>query len=185
MKEIWKEIPWYEDIYEASNLWRIKSLEREVWRKWWYVIQKEKILSPALASWYLFVNLRVDWIKKNWLVHRLIAISFMWYKEWFEVNHKNWIKTDNRLENLEWVTRSENLKHKYRVLKCKHNMAWIRWKLHSQSKRVGQYYIEWELIKEWDAMSDVERNLWVRQSKITLVCQGKRKTTGWFIWKYV
>jgi hypothetical protein len=112
--EIWKDIIWYEWLYQVSNLWNVKSLSKKVWIKrnnsFWN--RKEKLLKPCFNNWYFMVVLSFNSIKTHYSVHRLIwkhFISNNYNKK--EINHKNWIKTDNRLENLEWCTRSENMKH--------------------------------------------------------------------------
>lgn len=78
---------------------------------------KARQLKPAHdASGYLRTMLQNDTGKYGTVkVHRIIALAFFG-KSTLEVNHKNGIKDDNRLENLEYVTRSENLKHTYDVL---------------------------------------------------------------------
>ena len=64
-------------------------------------------------------------VKKSWAVHRLVAEAFLKRgKDKTEVNHKNGIRSDNKAENLEWVTRSENEKHAYRVLGKTPNKPW-------------------------------------------------------------
>lgn len=112
--EKWKEIPGYID-YQISNLWRVKALPK-------YFRRKERILKPDIdKDWYLKVKLTKD-RKKTWFfIHRLVLLSFIWESNWLVCNHKNGIKDDNRLDNLEWCTISENQKHKFRVLWYKNN----------------------------------------------------------------
>lgn len=105
MEEVWKDIPGYEGIYQASNLGRINSLH----------FGRCKILKQvADSSNYKMVFLWKNKKRKIELVHRLILKSFKGNSE-LQCNHINGIKHDNRIENLEWVTRSENAIHAYKI----------------------------------------------------------------------
>jgi hypothetical protein len=114
--EIWKDIPGYEGFYQASNLGRIKSLARIECRKSGASYQiRERILStPLNTNGYPNVNLCMRGERRLWRVHRLIALAFLsshYPLSHNEINHINGNKTDNRVENLERCSRSENGKH--------------------------------------------------------------------------
>jgi len=101
-KEIWKPVKNYEGFYEVSNIGRIKSLINDKTRK-------EKILKQNIACGYLKVNLYFNGVKKCRSVHQLVAEAFLNHKpngHKLVVNHINFIRTDNRVSNLRWVTKT-------------------------------------------------------------------------------
>lgn len=107
MKEIWLKIKDYDGMYEISNLGRIKSLKRN----------SERILSLTKDRYgYLGVRLCKNGIMKRFKVHRLVAEYFIDNpNNLFEVNHIDGNKENNVVDNLEWSTRSQNLKHAFKL----------------------------------------------------------------------
>jgi hypothetical protein len=103
--EIWLETH-VSDRYLVSNLGRIKSLPKRT-------RTGSRILKTSMyENGYCFVDLVVNGAVKRFLIHRLVAIAFIPNpKNKQQVNHKDGIKTNNFLSNLEWSTRSENQKH--------------------------------------------------------------------------
>lgn len=177
--EIWKDITWYEWLYKVSNIWRVKSLK----------YNKEKILKNQLwKRWYYTVVLS-NLTKCRHFIHRLIAQEFIFNKDnKYYINHINWNKLDNSINNLEWCTSWENNLHSYRILwkKYKTPNKWKFWVKNHLSKKVNQYDLDWNFIKIWDSIMDVQRVLWIHNSQVSACCKNKEhyKSAWWFIWKY-
>jgi len=104
MKEEWRDIVGYEGLYQVSNLGRVKSFRRV----------KPFILGIRLRCGYNRVALYKDGGVKNITVHRLVAQAFINNKYNKPlINHKNGVKIDNRVKNLEWCTHKENTIHSF------------------------------------------------------------------------
>lgn len=175
--EIWKNIKWYNGMYKVSNLWNIKSL----------YFRKERLLVQCITwiPWYYTVRLCKYWIQKWIRVHRLVAEAFIPNPENKKtVNHKDWNRLNNKLDNLERMTHSENSTHWYYHNWRIHPHIWKFWKLHNRSKVVLQYKKNWKFIKERWSTRDVERELWINSKYISWVCRWIRKSASWYIWKY-
>lgn len=118
-KEIWKDVPDYEGIYEASSYGRIRTKEgkttftkRHGIRHWKSRILKGRGNNLITGS---RVSLWKDGVCKDWLVARLIAITFLGKpsNKVNTVNHINGNRLDNRIENLEWLSLADNIRHAF------------------------------------------------------------------------
>ena len=108
--EIWVDVNGYVGLYQVSNMGRIKSFIKLLSID---MVGKIRVLSPDKFG-YIRCGLNKDNKRTTIKVHRLVAEHFIPNPEGKEqVNHKNMIKSDNRVENLEWLTRGENQKHSY------------------------------------------------------------------------
>ena len=119
--EIWKDIAGYEGYYQVSNLGNVKSIERRTKNSYrsrtGKCLVKQRILKFCVdPNGYNRVKLYKDEQKKTLKVHRLVANAFHQNPENKpHVNHINAIRHDNRVENLEWATNSENIRHAFKI----------------------------------------------------------------------
>lgn len=168
MKEIWKDIKEYEGLYQVSSLNRIRSLDR-------YVIHpkskglrliKGKILKQSKDRYgYPIVNLSKNCKVKMFRIHRLVAEAFIPNPDNLPlINHKNELKDDNSLENLEWCDYQYNNSY-------------------SRSKPVLQYTLDGEFVREWSSATEAEKYGFISYH-IYACCNGKRKSHKGFIWRY-
>ena len=113
--ETWKQVPGYEGLYEVSNLGRVKSLGRP------RCLRGGRILKQQDNGFgYLLCQLCKAGKRRMASTHRLVAAAFIPNPDDKpQVNHKDGCKHNNRADNLEWCTNSENQLHKFRVLGCK------------------------------------------------------------------
>jgi hypothetical protein len=164
MKEIWKDIPNYEGLYQVSNLGNVRNVKRN------------KIKSININN----RGYKLVWLNKNnkgtnALVHRLVAQAFIPnINNLPQVNHKDENKLNNKVENLEWCTQKYNNSYGTRVKRMSET------KMH----KVKQFDKEGNFIKEWNSAYDIENELNILAMNVRSVCHKTRKTAGGFKWTY-
>lgn len=187
-EEIWKDIKGYEGIYQVSNLGRIKSLARTIKYQNTERKVKEKIRKTFIGKQgYEKVELSKYGINKKYNVHTIVAKTFLDKKcEKLEVNHINGIKTDNRVANLEWCTRSENELHAYRTGLAKNTKKQREtareYCKNNKTKIIVQLDLNFNFIKEWKSAKEVEEVLGISRKNISQCVTGRNKSAGGYIW---
>lgn len=126
---------------------------------------------------------------KRFRVHRLVAQAFIPNLNNLPIiNHKNQIVNDNRVENLEWCTVEYNNNYADRnkkvAIASRNKMSGRYGKKSNKSLPVLQYTKDGELVKKWDCITDVERELGIKHQDISKCCKGKQKSAGNYVWKY-
>lgn len=174
-QEIWKDIKGYEGKYQVSSIGRVKSLQRISTFNNSKGLKKEIIIKTWNDEGYIRVKLSNNSVEKTYRVHRLVANEFLenpFNKS--QVNHKNGIKTDNSVENLEWVTNSENSIHAFENNLRKSPLG----SNHGNSKLNEQKVLEIRKIGRSKSLKEISDIYCVDKSLISLILLNKA-------WKHV
>ena len=171
--EIWKDVEGYEGLYQVSNLGRVKSLARTCKTKGNGIRDVKECIRKTITSncGYVMVLLCKDNKAKHCLMHRLVANAFVGNPDNLpQVNHKDGDKANNKADNLEWVTSSENNKHKFEELGYKpHNRIKVR-------RSDGM---------EFDSATSAARYINGYPGHISQVCNGIRSRAYGYGWEYI
>jgi len=172
--EAWKDIRGYEGLYQISSYGRVRSLGTNG--------KKPRIMSQEITIWgYCRIRLiNKDHVGKHFAVHRLVADAFIGNCENFEVNHKDEIKTNNKVENLELVTSKENCNHGSRNSRIAESN---KRKSDIWDKPVVQCDMNGTVINEYSSRLEAKRQTGIDDTHIGQCCRGLRKTAGGYIWK--
>lgn len=190
MEEIWKDVIHYENLYQVSNLGRVRSLDRKTRIKHKERIFKGAILKPILKNTgYYVVSLHNNGRQEQHHIHRLVAESFCERKTGQDVvDHINTDTTDNRAENLRWTTIKGNVNNpisaKKRTDAVKDACRGKFGAKHPTSKAVLQLTMSGKLIKRWACASDAVRELGADSGGIAHCCKGEMHSHKGFKWQY-
>ncbi len=187
--EIWKTINGYSN-YQVSSLGRVKSLSRvktgrNKFKKILFKTKDKVLKNTLLNTGYLQTNIYSDLgVPKKFSVHRLVGIYFIPNPDnKTMINHKDGVRNNNSLENLEWCTLSENIKHAYDILGA---VPYTRGRFGKESPKsipVVQKSLDNNIIKKWDSGMDAVRSGF-KSSSITRCCRGESKTHYGYKWEY-
>lgn len=176
IQEIWKPIKNYEGLYEISNLGRVRTTPRiDVFNKKCPsrpYSPKGKIMAQTIRNGYKSISLVKDEKSTNFYIHRLIGQHFIQNPQNKRtINHKNGIKTDNSIENLEWSTQRENNIHAINTKLRVHKRRGMR----HTAKKVKLYNTDTNSFVVYDCILDLSEELKINPRRVSEIISGKIK----------
>ena len=181
--EIWKPVKGYEGLYEVSSYGRVKNLGK-YYQETFNGITKTMYSSPRMSTLrydnygYLRTQLTKDGKCKHFLVHRLVAIAFIPTDDCsLQINHKDGIKDNNNVENLEWVTPKENVVHAHKMGLCG---------LSSRAKQVAKLNEEGDIISVFITATEATKSMGINKSNSNIAdcCRRGYGRVFGYKWKY-
>ena len=160
--EEWKAIEEYDGRYEVSSFGRVRSLKRE-----------QRILKADCFGRYLQVGLYKNGVIKKKKVHRLVATAFIPNPENKpQVNHIDGNTKNNNIDNLEWTTAQENVKHSNRTLK------------RGKGRKIKQRDRQGNLLNVWTNAYQASESTGICRRNINSCCNGSYHSAGEFVWEW-
>lgn len=188
--EIWKEIEGYEGLYEVSNKGRVKSLAKDIEYSNGAIHHYPEIIRElqVMKNGYVYVGLRSrDKVTKTIRVHRIVATAFIPNPNNLPtVNHIDFNKENNSVENLEWA----DLRRQNQHSATKPNRRWqshrkgMSGRLNFKSKPVVQIDTNGNIVNRFESGCLAAKSISGNQSKISKCCLGERRTHRGFAWRY-
>lgn len=183
---MWKDIEGYEGYYQISSYGNVKNNKGEI------IKQRDD------KNGYKVVNLSKSGVKKTYKVHRLVGNAFIENPNNLpEINHKDEVKDNNRVENLEWCTHAFNYNYGHRIekqaaalketVKGSNNYFYDKHFLgseHPRSKEVLQMDYQGNVLNVFDCTRSAAESVNCTPAAISAVCRGVRQSAKGFIWKY-
>ena len=159
--EVWKDLIGYGNRYEVSNTGKVR------------IKDNKKVLKQYEHRGYKYVGLYFENKTHNTRVHRLVAKTFL--KDFTDncvVMHLDNNTKNNNVNNLKCGTQKENIQQC-----CKENRRFY------SNKRVKQYDLQGNFIKEWKSQTDIKNELGYRQNFISMCCNNVRKSAYGYLWR--
>lgn len=176
VKEIWKDIEGYDGVYQISNIGNVQSVQTYYRKRTGVTTVRTQPIKQFVNKYgYLVVTLHKNCIAKTKTVHRLIAKAFIPNPDNLPcINHKNQIKTDNRLENLEWCTYEYNNSYGDKMLRISVSSGFVVAQIDAKTN---------EVIRVFHSAREAGRV--INSKHISECCRGERETACGYKWKYL
>lgn len=182
-KEQWKPIPQYEELYEVSDKGNVRSIAQYTRHHTVVSRPNPRMIKAELThDGYVRVSLSNHGVHKHFLVHRLVAITFIPNPNNLpQINHKDENPQNNSVDNLEWCTGMHNCNYGLHCQRIKERLA-IK---HHRAKSVAQLDRNGNTVKIYKSVNDAAREMGVRGENISRCCNGKNIQSCGYGWKYV
>lgn len=179
MSEVWRDVKGYEGLYQVSNLGNIRNIQAKP-----FTILKHRITSYGYDRVALYSGNRK---RKDIYVHRLVAEAFIPNPENLPfINHKDEVKTNNCVSNLEWCTQKYNNHYGSRAeVYERFRTGAFRRNPRKYTQAIRQFDSNGNLIREWTSIAEIRASgFWRNAGNILLCCNGKQEHAYGFRWQF-